>query len=1038
MGARDYPDATPHAYCPGVPNHARGFPRSLLTAAVLCWVPAAASGQTPWAASAPPAGPGGFPLSWLHHTSWLLGRDLPIGGVSSLVRTPDGYLWMGSPAGLVRFDGVRFRILDGETVPALASGVPGNTIPLLVDHTGALWVSRADGALVRYGEGRFEVALAPSAARPAIEDAVEDGGGRIWLRGGVRAFAWENADLVDDPLPRELRDARVSRIVADTADGIWVGTVAHGLWHVRDGVARPQAYTTAPETGQVTPLLQTRAGALWIAANGLQVLESERWTGVTFAGSALNGVRAVEAEDGSVWLASRTGLIRRAHYGALEQLTSADGLTADLMWDVLVDDEGSAWLATEAGLDRLRAAPFVTVGPADGLPVETLLHVFGDAGGGVWVMDYTARTSYLLDGGPVRRTGGAVTSTAIPGRDIPVTASSRGGLWRHELHSDVVHLFRDGVQTTVRPSAGLAWAGPRDGVEDQNGVLWIASGGGSLGRVRDFAYEPISLPGVEGAPRVASHALDGRGHVWVSLSDPRVLFALDEGVVVGRFDASDGVRSPLLHLALESGDTLWATTPTRELARVIGGRVTTISIPDLGNALAAGSVVLLPTRDHLWVGSQGGIGRLPLGALHAAADGAAGPPEPEWFGELDGLEMARTTRGNDHSGFRAADGRLWFATPAGLAVADPTALPNNPIPPRPRVDYVRVSGRPGPVADGGDVERGSERLEIHFTAGSLRTPERVRMEYRLDGVDPDWLSAGAERSASYTQLRPGRYSFRVRAWNEDGVPSDGEATYSIRVLPFWFETAAFRGASALMLLALASGAFFVVQRARTRAAEERIRAHFEATLSERARLARELHDTLLQGFTGVTLQLQALKVAIARSSPSAAAALESVLGVADGTLRDARGMISDMRSIELEERGLVEALRSAARAATSGTVVELSFETRGEVRRLAPAVETALFRVGREAATNAVRHAGATRVRLQLAFGGRNVELSVEDDGRGTSAAEIERADASGHWGIVGMRERARQAGGRLDIESHPGVGTRVTLTIPLPDDVPA
>jgi len=971
------------------------------------------------------------PVGALHHTGWFAGRDLPIGGVSRIARTPDGYLWLGTIDGLVRFDGVRFVTVNARSRPELASATAGTTDPLALDRTGALWIGRSDGALVRYRDGRFAVIHAPAGEGPRIDQIVEDGSGRLWLLGGGRLFVWRGGRPAPAALPPEVPATGITGIAADSGGGIWLGTGDRGLWRIGGSGARQEPHPHPPRDPRVRPLLVTRDGTLFVAGDGMQVLRDGRWSEVRIGGRAIQPGSAIDSPDGSVWIATAGDGLLHWHDGALTRYSVEAGLTSALAEDLLLDREGTLWATTDAGLDRFRASPFRTIG-RDQLPFAVPLHTEGDANGGVWAMSYETRRTHLLVNGAIVNESGPPSVTTIPGTDVLLTRSRGGGVWLFGLHDDRVYRIRDGLTRTVAASPGLAWRGPRVGFEDASGTLWLGSGGGGFGRVADFAYTPVDLPRSGPWPRVASITGDDRGDIWVSVRDT-ALYRIGPLTAVQRFDREAGLTEVLFNLTLQSGDTLWATTQSGSLVRLIGGRPAYLRIPDVVAALSAGSVVLVPTPTHLWLGTQGGIGRVRLDALHAAADGGERIPLPQWFGEADGLEVARTSRTNVRAGFVARDGRIWFATPVGLAVVDPENIPSNPVAPTPIIEDVRVTGRSGPAESSTRIAPDPERVEIHYTATSLRMPERVRIEYRLDGADRAWVTGGVPRVATYTQLRPGRYRFRVRAWNEDGVPSLREASLALHVLPSWHQTAWFSAALAAAVAGMGAGVVVLLQRARQRRIEDRIRASFEATLAERTRIASELHDTLLQGFTGITLQLQAVQKTVANAAPATAEALARLLGLADSTLRGARQMVWDMRAPELEEHDLPDALERAARDAIGNQDIRIGFQVRGSRRRLAPAVETAAFRVGREAVLNAVRHASPAVIHVELELGDAELRVTVRDDGCGIAPAAIAAGANGGRLGVLGMRERAVRAGGSLDIRGSPGAGTTVSLVLPLP-----
>lgn len=999
-------------------------------------------------------------ISDLHHTGWKVGKDLPISGVREIARTPDGYMWLGSTAGLIRFDGVRFVVLNDANTPALraageaqlASQSALRVAPLLVDRSGTMWVRRGDGSLLHYRDREFRVVLAADRNTPRIDEIFEDGRGRIWLYGPQDVRVWSNGRLVPSPIPDSLWRSGIRSIVRDTGSGVWLGARSGHLWHIAENGTAALLATRTPDEA-LTPLLQTRDGTLFAQERGLTVFANRtvvrspvvrspaaRATSGREPQSPLPRIpsAAVEAPDGSVWITSAGDGLVRWRRGTLEQFTARDGLTSANASQLLFDDEGSLWITTQSGLDRLRTAAFVTIGPRHNLPIQTPLNAFADASGGVWTMDYGSLQSHLVSGGIVAGEDGPITATRAPSREIPFASAQGGGIWRSKLHSDLVIRFRNGRTERVRPTELLAWNGTRVGLESADGTLWLGSRGGGFGYVRQLEYHPVALPAAAGmhdsigksAAHIGAMIGGARGTIWATEWEQPVVYEIAPDGSARRFDCTADVLSPMRPLTHAGGDTVWAATLDGALVRVIHGRAKSIVIPEVRRAIIAGSVTLAATRTHLWLGSQGGIGRLSLAALNAAADSGAALPVAEWFGDADGLTSARTTEHDNHAGFRATDGRLWFTTPAGLAVVNPEEMPANAVAPVPLIEEMLVAHGTQTTSGAREIEPNPDRVELHFTAASLRLPERVRLFYRLEGADPDWVPVNNSRVATYSRLREGNYLFRVRAINESGVPSTHDATLAFRVLPEFYETGTFISVVLLSLTSMIVGVAVFIQRRQHRADTQRMRERYETVIQERTRVARELHDTLLQGFSGITLQLQALKLSLPEAASAARDRLARVLLLADDTLRDARHSIWDMRLPELESQSLVSALEAAAKDAVAESSIVLQFSARGTPRPLSPAVETALLRIAKEAVYNAVRHSACRRVTMEFAYSSRDVQLCVEDDGDGFDAHAAAMASKSGHFGVAGMRERATRAGGTLSINGVPGVGTKLLLVI--------
>ncbi|MEZ4588502.1 MAG: histidine kinase [Gemmatimonadales bacterium] len=927
----------------------------------------------------------------------------------------------------MRHDGTRFTVIDQRIAPALASGTAGGSSPLLVDEAGVLWIDRSDGALAKYERGRFTVAAPPIEPGTRISHALATRDGTLLTVTGSRLFRLAGDRLVAFAEAPSLPDTGITRVAPDTADGLWIGTRTQGLWHVRGGEATPVAIPYPARAASTSPLIQTRSGDLWLNGEGLLRRHRGVWQR-QHIGDARTGVsRIVEDPRGGVWVGVFTLGLARFDDDGWEVFRADDGLSGAVTSGLLLDDEGSVWITTGGGLDRFRPSTFVVLDRRAGMPNIVPLHILGDRDGSLWVQDYRTLRSWRVSGGPVGRSGGLVSAMQAPGDEVPFASSVQGGVWRFRLHADWFERTELDRRVPLPSSPLLRWSGLRRGVEADDGTLWI--GGRQLVRVRDGVAREVPLP--PGGGRVVALAPDGARGAWVAVGPESSVLRFDGDSVVATVDQADGLPPRLAGLTPIGRDTLWAYTDDGLLVRVAPGRPRTVAVEGLKNPLAAGSAVLLASREHLWLGSGGGIGRVRRDRLDAFADGQDAEPEVEWFGEPDGLPIARTTPSNSRPGFAGPDGRLWFATPAGVAVVDPEAIPTNAVPPAPRIEAVVADGRVIEEAGQTTIGPNPEQVEFRLTAGSLRMPERVRLEYRLDGVDRDWIASGLERVAHYTQLRPRRYRLRVRAWNESGLASAGESTLAFRVLPAWYQTVWFGGLVTLSLMTLGAGLVVVAVRSRHREATARVKQRYEAALTERTRMARELHDTLLQGFGGITMRLHAIRHRARELEPETSNSLGQLLEIADRTLGEARQMIWDMRAPELEHHDLVEALGElTARPDDEGP--ELRFEVDGRAERLPIEVETTVLRVAREAIANLRQHARAVRAVVRLSFEPAAVALSVEDDGVGIDPTAARAAATRGHWGLAGMRERAERVGGSLEIDRAPGGGTSVQLRVPL------
>jgi signal transduction histidine kinase len=348
------------------------------------------------------------------------------------------------------------------------------------------------------------------------------------------------------------------------------------------------------------------------------------------------------------------------------------------------------------------------------------------------------------------------------------------------------------------------------------------------------------------------------------------------------------------------------------------------------------------------------------------------------------------------------------------------------------IEAVRVDGKEFSPADLPAIQSRNRDLEIDFTSTEFSSPQRVQFRYQLEGAEPTWHDVGTRRRAYFTNLTPGTYHFRVASGNGDGVWNQQSAVWSFRVLPAWYQTLSFRGAAILLIGGLFAAIAVLFQRRRHVAAQAALRVQYEAALGERARIAQDLHDTLLQGFIGVTLQLKAAENALPAKPLVAAQTLARVQQLARDSLREARERVWDMRDSELGSTDIAAALESLANERTVDTGIDVLLIIGGARRRLPRQVENAAFRIGREVIANAVRHAAPHRIEIEAMFGETVFALEVRDDGRGFTPEQAEDARHQGHFGLTGVRERATRMGGTCDVRAREGGGTVVALKLPI------
>ncbi len=951
---------------------------------------------------------------------------MPGDTIRAVQQTRDGYLWIATQAGLARFDGVRFQIFNQQSVKEFRTN---ECSELLEDSSGQLWIGTVGGGLMRYAAGKFTTyGRAEGLLTDVIIRLFEDRAGRLWIT------SYESLTLFDGKKFTTFSTADGGRSVyaipfyEDDAGRVWffksrslsfinssgLGYYAEGRLHTGDEAARllPRGLTTNSATLPVRDALwahstetrtltrqpfaaggaqaevkygaginPTRAyedahGRLWIITTlqELFLLRDGQLLPVTSSEPPRGAINALHADrEGNLWVGTSNGLTRLKPQ-AFAAYTVADGLAHESPWTIFEDSRGELWIGTSGGVNRWRAGgKFDTYTTRDGLAGSAVVSIAEDASGRLWFGSTDGLTSYS-DGqfkAYARREG--LLNENVRG----VLADRRGRLWVGTVGG--LHLFEAGRFKPYTTAEGLAHNNILFVHEDAQGALWVGTANG-LNRLRDERFEVFTTK-------------DG----------------LASNIVLGAHETKDGA--------------LWFSTLGGGLARFKEGRFKSItSAAGLGDDTI--TRVLEDGAGNFWMGSTRGVLRASLKELNDYADERARSVTCVAYGKADGLPSIDCSGGTQPAGWRTRAGVLWFPTAQGLAVVDPSRLARNELAPPVVVENLVVDRAPVALADNLRLPRGSRAVEFHFTALSFVDPSKVKFRYMLEGFDRDWVEAGARRDAFYTNLPPGSYRFRVLAANDDGVWSEGGATLAFTLPPYFYQTRWFYLVAAM----LTAGAMWGVYQLRVR----QLKHEFMAVLEERNRIARELHDSLAQGFTSISIHLEALSAKMGAPNEGAREHLNQARLLVRSSLAEARRTVRDLRSELLEAGDLAAALSQVAGQLTAGTNVSAQVTVAGASRPLPARVESNLLRVGQEALTNAVRHAGARTVRARLEYGDAQVKLRIEDDGQGFDPHTTGAAANGGGFGLRGMRERLTQIGGALSVESLPGHGTQITATVPL------
>ena len=778
------------------------------------------------------------------HDVWQTDDGLPQNTVQAIAQTPDGYLWLGTRDGLVRFDGVRFTVFDTDNAPEIGHDF---VLSLLTDARGRLWVGTAGGGLARYENGRFtrftEAEGLPSSQVSAL---YEDRRGRLWVGtdgGGL-------VRLEGDPFLSEAsRGALGNRIraLAGDAESLWVGTEA-GLARLDDDGAL-SSFT--PEEGlsrlSVRSLLVDREGVLWVGTDvGLNRLENGRFTVFTQDDGLSHDViwSLHEDREGSLWIGTDGGGLNRRRDGRFTSFRSAQGLSNDSVYALFEDREGNLWIGTNlGGLNRLRDGRFTPFTTAEGLSNDYIRSVYEDREGNLWIGTEGGGINRMRDG---RFT--AFTTEDGLSNDIvfSILEDRQGSLWIG-TDSGLTRL-RDGRFEVFTADMGLTNDSVLALYEDRAGNLWIGTYAGGLNRLANGRFTAITTNEGLSSDTVNVLLEDREGDLWIGTRGGGLDRLRDGEITV--FTKKDGLSDDLVFALHEDDEgSLWIGTYGGGLNRLKDGRFTAITESEglYDNVIHR---VIEDGLGNVWMSSNKGIFRVPKKELDEVADGKRARVEPVVYGTHDGMNNAECN-GGASAGVRTRDGKIWFPTIEGVVRIDPRHLPTNRLEPPVAIEEVLVDDRPVEPSELLELPAGTRALEVHYTALSLTAPEAVRFRYRLEGYEDAWVEAGSRRAAYYTKLPPGRYRFRVIAANDDGLWNERGATLSVVAAPRYYETLWFRGFGVIFFLS--AGPLFhrfrIRRLTRQKAELERLvaerTAEVEAANARLAQLARE------DGLTGV-------------------------------------------------------------------------------------------------------------------------------------------------------------------------------------------
>lgn len=961
-------------------------------------------------------------ISQYAHTAWRIQDGIFTGSPNAITQTSDGYLWIGTQSGLMRFDGIRFvpwnppegkRWLGAKSVFSLLSGSDGS----LWIGTGANLARLIDGDLINYGD-----------ARGRINAIVEDRNGTIWFtRSRVADASGPLCQVVDTKLKcygkaEGIAAPYAGPLAADSAGNLWLGS-SGVLTRLSVGSSdnyTPPALKSSEGLSGIQALAATPDGSLWIGMNnpgsGLGLQQMVRGVWKPFLTSELNSstldVSALFLDrENTLWIGTDSHGIYRLHDGQIDRFDGADGLSGDTVTSFYEDREGNLWVATTAGIDCFRNTRVISFSTREGLSQNQVYSVLAAQDGTIWI------GNGALDSLRAGKVSTLDASNGLPGKQVTSMLEDQSGrLWVGIDNG--LWVYEAGRFTPIRGRDGAPVGTILAMTEDRNNNVWAETIGspGRLIRVQDFAVQE-EFPASQ-IPTAYSLAADPQDGIWLGLANGD-LARYRQGKLENfpfKRDQNASVRQVVV---MSDGSVLGATP-----SGIIGWHNGTLRTLTVRNGLPCDVIFALVSdaQGALWLYTECGLLQIETAQLQAWWQHQDTKVAVRLFDVFDGTQSAATPF--QPAAYRGPDGRLWFANESVMQMIDPSRLAGNALPPPVHVERIVADRESYSPRRSLALPARTRDLEIDFTALSFVVPQKVRFRYKLEGHDEDWQEAGTRRQAFYNDLRPGNYRFRVIASNNDGIWNDAGATQDFSIAPAWYQTNWFRLLSVIAGLLLV----FVFYRFRVRRIARNISARFDERLAERTRLARELHDTLLQTIQGSKMVADD---ALEQSSDPVRLrrALEQLSVWLGEATQEGRDKLNSLRTSTTEKNDLAGALRRAAATCRFRESAAATFAVFGDSRDMHPIVRDEIYHIGYEAIRNAHLHSKASRLEVELRYA-HDLSVRVKDNGVGIDPLVVTEGK-DGHFGLKGMRERAARIGANLTIVSSANSGTEIKVVVP-------
>jgi signal transduction histidine kinase/streptogramin lyase len=983
-----------------------------------------------------PCCPGAFALdppldiNQYSHRAWTVREGFFKGEVGSIAQTPDGYIWLGTTFGLVRFDGVK----NVSWQPPQDQHFPSNGVmSLLAARDGTLWIGTMNG-LASLKNGKLTVY--PETSAHFIFAIVEDREGTVWAS-AISTTLGKLCAVRNGGMSCE-GEGTIGRgafnLYMDSKGTLWAG-VKDGLWRWSPGP--PRFYPLPGEPNGIQGLGEAEDGTLLVGWNGkLQRFRDGKTDAYPLPGitGPIQVKRILRDHDGSLWLATLTHGLLHPHAGRTDVFAQEDGLSGDAVHSLFEDRERNIWVTTANGVDRFRTFAVATLTTKHGLSHDVVAAVVADKDGSLWFSTYGGLDRWRngkIESYPLGRTGNLNDHPASLFQDRV------GRIWVAKVSGFGYLEGRRFVPLRSVPQRGTVLAI----TQDRAGDLWLANEHLGLFHVQSGdAVRQIPWENLGHKDHASVLAADPRGGLWIGFFRGGIAY-FENGQMRESYTTTDGLgEGRISGFHFDNDGALWISTEEGGLSRLNYGRIATLTSK---NGLPCDTVNWVTEDDDhaFWLYTACGLVRVARPGLDAWAaaidknEDAKPNIQTTVFDSSDGVRSL--SAGGHYSPLvaRTADGRIWFLPLDGVSVIDPRHLPFNKLPPPVHIEQITADrksyGATSPANGKLRLPPLIRDLEIDYAALSLVAPEKVLFRYKLENWDRDWQDAGNRRQAFYTNLSPRNYRFRVMACNNSGVWNETGTFLDFSVAPAYYQTIWFRSLCVAAFLVLLWGLYQL----RLQQLAREFSAGLEARVNERTRIARELHDSLLQGFQGLMFRLQAVRDLLPGRPGEAMEALDTALERGDKAIAEGRDTVSDLREPIIGDSDIAQALTALgnelALQSGNGLVPCVRVLLEGKQRELNPMLRDEIYRIAREALRNAFRHARAQKIEAEITYNDSEFLLHVRDDGGGIDPEVANQGARDGHWGLPGMRERAKSFGGKLEVWSEHGAGTEIELSVP-------